>query len=292
VPRFKLTIEYAGTRYSGWQIQKNARTIQGEIDRAVRSVTGRKDFELYGSGRTDAGVHASGQVAHLDVATTLPPETLRARLNDELPADIHVLDAAIVPHRFHARHDAVARRYVYQIARRRTAFHKAFVWWVKEPLDVARMRSAAQAFVGLRDFRSFAESDDNARRSRDASGAAKAARDAGSAKSMRDVDGGKSTRVLVERLDLVEDGDLVLVVVEGSHFLWKMVRRIVGVLVEVGRGALEIEAASRYLVEESGAPARLTAPPSGLFLARVYYRNDARDPEVLPITPIRSSGAR
>src|SRR6266478_5631402 len=86
VPRFRLTIEYAGTRYSGWQIQKNARTIQGEIDRAVRSVTGRKDFELYGSGRTDAGVHAVAQVAHLDVATALPAQTLRRRVNDELPA--------------------------------------------------------------------------------------------------------------------------------------------------------------------------------------------------------------
>jgi len=83
VPRFKLTIEYAGTRYSGWQIQKNARTIQGEIDRAVRSVTKRRDFELYGSGRTDAGVHALAQVAHLDVASSLPPATLRLRLNDE-----------------------------------------------------------------------------------------------------------------------------------------------------------------------------------------------------------------
>ena len=120
--RFKLTIEYAGTRYSGWQIQKNARTVQGEIDRAVRSVSGRRDFELYGSGRTDAGVHALAQIAHLDVVTTLPAESLRRRLNDELPADINILAAEPVPHRFHARHDAVARRYLYQIARRRTAF--------------------------------------------------------------------------------------------------------------------------------------------------------------------------
>ena len=108
VPRFKLTIEYAGTRYSGWQIQKNASTIQGEIDRAVRVVTGRKDFELYGSGRTDAGVHALAQVAHLDVSSNLPPDSLRQRLNDELPADINILAAAPVPHRFHARHHAVA----------------------------------------------------------------------------------------------------------------------------------------------------------------------------------------
>src|SRR5262249_53617069 len=96
----------------------------------------------------------------------------------------------------------------------------------------------------------------------------------------------KSTRVLVERVEIVEAGDLLLVVVEGSHFLWKMVRRLVGVLVEVGRGGLDAAAAATFLVEESGAPARLTAPASGLFLARVYYAGDARDPAVSPITPI------
>src|SRR3984893_4377225 len=142
MPRFKVTVEYAGTRYSGWQIQKNARTIQGEIDRAVRTVTGRHDFELYGSGRTDAGVHASAQVAHLDVATQLPPASLRRALNDELPADINVLDVRVVPHRFHARPAPVGRRYLYQIALRRTAFAKPFVWWVKEPLNTQAMRDA------------------------------------------------------------------------------------------------------------------------------------------------------
>jgi len=189
VPRFKLTIEYAGTRYSGWQIQKNARTIQGEVDRSVRTVTGRKDFELYGSGRTDAGVHALAQIAHLDVSTNLPVETLRRRLNDELPADINILAAAQVPHRFHARHDAVARRYLYQIARRRTAFAKAYVWWVKEPIDVTRMREAALAFVGMRDFRSFIAAD-----ARDETGEAT-----------------PSTLVLVDGLDVIEEGDLVRV---------------------------------------------------------------------------------
>src|SRR5438046_93460 len=159
MPRFKLTIEYAGTHYSGWQIQKNARTVQGEIDRAVRQVTGRKDFELYGSGRTDAGVHALAQVAHLDVAGNFPAETLRRRLNDELPSDINIVAAEGVPHRFHARHDVVRRRYLYQISKRRTAFAKAYVWWVKEPLDIVRMQEAAQAFVGMRDFGSFAASD-------------------------------------------------------------------------------------------------------------------------------------
>src|SRR5262245_27322686 len=161
MPRFKLTIEYAGTRYSGWQIQKNARTVQGELDRAVRSITGRRDFELYGSGRTDAGVHAAAQVAHLDVSTALGADQLRLRLNDDLPAAINVLAIERVPHRFHARHDAVGRRYVYQIATRRTAFAKPYVWWVKEPLDLDRMRAAARACVGMRDFQSFAARDDD-----------------------------------------------------------------------------------------------------------------------------------
>lgn len=260
MPRFKLTIEYAGTRYSGWQIQKNARTIQGEIDQAARAVTGRKDFELYGSGRTDAGVHALAQVAHLDVSTNLPPDTLRRRLNDELPADINVLSAVVVPHRFHARHDAVARRYLYQVATRRTAFAKPFVWWVKEPIDLTRVRRAAAVFVGMHDFSSFAVAE-------------------------KDED--SSSLVLLERLDVVEDGEIILFVIEGSHFLWRMVRRLVGVLVAVGVGELAPEKAASFLAEQSGVPAKLTAPPSGLFLARVFYKGDRRDDTVAVATAVR-----
>jgi tRNA pseudouridine38-40 synthase len=265
--RFKLTIEYAGTRYSGWQIQKNARTVQGEIARTARVVTGRDDFELYGSGRTDAGVHALAQVAHLDVITKLSPDMLRQRLNAELPADIVILEAIAVPHRFHARHHAVSRRYLYQIATRKTAFAKPFVWWVKEPLDLGRMRTAATAFVGMRDFESFAASDGQAR-------------DAPTAR--------RSTLVLVERVDIAAHGDLVLVAVEGSHFLWKMVRRIVGVLVEIGLGAMPVAQASALISNPaSDAPARLTAPASGLFLERVFYEGDARQIESLPPIPLR-----
>jgi tRNA pseudouridine38-40 synthase len=275
MPRFKLTIEYAGTRYSGWQIQKNARTVQGELDRAARVVTKRADFELYGSGRTDAGVHALAQVAHLDVSTNLPTDSLSRRLNDELPADIHVLKAEIVPHRFHARHDAVSRTYLYQIARRRTAFAKNYVWWVKDPLDLARMRDAARAFVGMRDFQSFAKSD---------------AEDARQDGVQNDVETREntSTLVLVDRLEIVEEGDLVLVGIVGSHFLWKMVRRVVGVLVEIGRGGLEPADAAAFLAESSAAPARLTAPPSGLFLARVAYQGDPGDVTLRAATPVTS----
>jgi tRNA pseudouridine38-40 synthase len=250
--RLKLTIEYAGTRYSGWQIQKNARTVQGEIERAVREATGVHEFELYGSGRTDAGVHASAQVAHLDIDATLPPELLRRRINDALPSDINILRADTVRHKFHARHDARGRSYVYNIARRRTAFAKPFVWWVKDELRVDRMREAAAQFVGFHDFQSFSDDDPEE----------------------------KSTQVLGDALDIYEDGDLILVHIEGSHFIWKMVRRLVGVLVEVGRGGLTAESAAAMLQERSELPARLTAPASGLFLERVFYEGDPRDAAV------------
>jgi tRNA pseudouridine38-40 synthase len=253
--RFKLTVEYVGTRYRGWQIQKNARTVQGELALAAREATGRGDFELMGSGRTDAGVHALAQVAHLDVATTLEPHRLRMALNDALPADINVLSASRVPRRFHARHDAVGRSYLYQIARRRTAFGKPLVWWIRDELDVAAMQRAAALFVGLKDFRSFTEDEPEE----------------------------KSTRVKVERLELAEAGALVLVRIRGSHFVWKMVRRIVGVLAEVGRGGLSLGEVERFLREDRPEPARLTAPPSGLFLERVLY---AGDPTDWPLRPV------
>lgn len=247
MPRFRLLIEYNGTRYSGWQVQRNARTVQGEILRAVGEVTGRDRLEVYGAGRTDAGVHAVGQVAHLDVATTLPPATLRLRLNDALPADINILDIGLVSHRFHARHDAVSRRYVYQIARRRTAFAKPFVWWVREPMDVTLMRRAATLFEGRLDFEAF--SDDRAEE--------------------------KSTDVQVDGVEIVDAGALVIVRVTGSHFLWRMVRRMVGVLVRVGTGEIEPAAISSLLQSDGKDVARLTAPAAGLFLEQVIYPGES-----------------
>jgi tRNA pseudouridine38-40 synthase len=261
MPRFKLVIEYAGSRYSGWQIQKNARTVQGEIDRAVREVSKRREFELYGSGRTDAGVHALAQVAHLDLYTDLPPESLRRKLNDELPADIHIRAIDKVPHRFHARHDAISRCYLYQISRRRSAFAKPFVWWVRDPLDVERMREASRAFVGMKNFDAFTADDPEE----------------------------KSTRVLVDNIEIAESGALILIRVQGSHFLWKMVRRMVGVLAAVGRGDLAPHDAARLLddgADAKSAPAALAAPAAGLFLERVLYRGDAAVPPIAPLIVI------
>ncbi len=256
--RFRLTVEYVGTRYSGWQIQKNARTVAGEITAVVRRVSERTDFELYGAGRTDAGVHALGQVAHLDLNTRLTPEELRKAINDELPSDVHVVDAQGVPSRFHARHDAQARGYLYQISRRRTAFGKPFVWWIKDRLDERAMSDALKKLLGLHDFRAFTADDPDE----------------------------KSTKVAIERALLRTEGELILIRVVGSHFLWKMMRRVIGVLAEVGRGRIGPAAVEQLLSTPSAFPAALTAPPSGLFLERVFYGTESRDWPLHPVVAI------
>ncbi len=256
--RFKLTLEYEGTRYSGWQVQKNARTVQGELIGAARTVFDRDDFELMGSGRTDAGVHALAQVAHLDVQTKLAPHVMRMKLNDELPADVNVLDVQKADARFHARHDAVARSYLYQISTRRSAFAKRFVWWVKDSLDLASMQRSAELFEGMNDFRSFTRDDPNE----------------------------KSTKVLMEEVRLEKVGDLILIRLTASHFLWNMVRQIVGTLVEVGRRNFNEKDVDRFLRVESDETRRFTASPSGLFLEHIYYKGDERDRMLNPLMEV------
>jgi tRNA pseudouridine38-40 synthase len=258
MPRFKVLIEYEGTRYSGWQIQKNARTVQGEFHRAIAEGFQTKKFELYGAGRTDAGVHAVAQVAHLDVITKLTPKLIQYALNDHLPADVNVLKVEKAALDFHARHSAVARSYVYQISKRRTAFGKKYVWWIRDILDVNAMRAASELFVGKKDFASFTADDPEE----------------------------KSTSVLIERFEIVEADDLILARIIGSHFLWKMVRQIVGILAEVGRSKISEADVQRMFTTPSNKPAEFTAPPSGLFLERVYYAGDAFPNELTPLFPV------
>ena len=195
--RYRLTIEYQGTRYHGWQGQQNARTVQGDLLRCARELFGVA-VDIQGSGRTDAGVHAIGQVAHLETQKPLPEERIVHGLNDLLPPDINVLAARRVDDRFHARHHATGRSYLYQISRRRTAFGKPFVWWVKDRLDFGAMRQAAAGLPGMRDYAGFTD---------------------------KRVEKDTSTLVLVQEAVLAEAGDLILVRLRASHFLWKMVRR-------------------------------------------------------------------
>lgn len=255
--RFKVFIEYDGTRYSGWQIQKNARTIQGEFFTAIKKIFKTEDFEFHGSGRTDAGVHALEQVAHLDVQTMLAPEIIKYKLNDILPSDICVLEVEKCDKNFNARKDAIARSYIYVISRRRSAFAKKFIWWIKDKIDVKKINEASKLFVGMRDFKSFTDDDPEE----------------------------KSTLVNIEKISVVEDGNLILIRIIGSHFIWKLVRRIVGVLAEIGRGKMPIEKINYFLSNKSDEPAKLTAPPSGLFLEKVFYRKEEllslKEPEII-----------
>jgi tRNA pseudouridine38-40 synthase len=243
VPAWKLILEYDGTRYRGWQVQKNTdKTVQGVLLRAAREVLG-EDVSAGGAGRTDAGVHALAQVAHVKARRNVAPAELQWDLNERLPSDVNVLSVASAPPTFHARHDAKSRTYLYRISRRRTAFDKRFVWWVRDRLDFDAMARAAALFPGRHDFASFAENPE----------------------------GQESTVVVVEASTLLDREDEIQFRVEASHFLWKMVRRLVGTLVEVGRGNLGAADVERLLRERSAEPARWTAPPSGLFLERVRY---------------------
>jgi len=251
---WKLTLEYDGTKYSGWQEQKNARTVQGQLRKAAEDFLG-VEVELHGAGRTDAGVHARAQVAHLRVRPKpgsrrhFPPadEILRG-VNERLPSDVCLIDASEVDNAFHALNDAVARTYVYQISKRRTAFFKKYVWWVREPLDIAVMARGARMLIGRHNFICFRAPDP----------------------SRPD----ESTIVVVDDAGIDVEGDLIVFHITASHFLWRMVRRVLGVLVRWGKGEISIEEFAGLL--EGRADPRLdvaawTAPASGLFLEHVEY---------------------
>ncbi len=243
MPTWKLTLEYDGTRYRGWQSQKNTdRTVQGVLLRAARELLG-EDASVGGAGRTDAGVHALAQIAHLKSRKKVAEIEIEHGLNDRLPFDVNVLEVEPAAQTFHARHDALSRTYLYRISRRRTAFDKRLVWWVKDRLDFSAMKQAAKLFEGRHDFASFCEN----------------------------AAGQESTVVVVEKSDLLDWEHEIHFRIEASHFLWKMVRRLAGTLVEVGRGSLEAAGVERLLKQKSAEPAKWTAPPSGLFLETVRY---------------------
>lgn len=261
---WKLILEYDGTRYYGWQEQKNARTIAGELRIAAEDFFS-KPVEIAGAGRTDAGVHALAQVARLRTDWRQKRVDLLHALNDRLPPDINVLRVEEARGGFDPRREALARHYLYQISSRRTAFAKRFVWWVKDSLDEVAMRKAARSLTGRHDFARFCDK--------------------------RAEEG--STIVVVNDIQLSRDGNLLLFRIGASHFLWKMVRRVVGALVEVGRGEIGV-AEFTSLIDSRPGPnnssrfdiASHTAPPSGLFLERVVYREDEHPGELIPVFPM------
>jgi tRNA pseudouridine38-40 synthase len=257
MPTYRLTIEYEGTRYSGWQAQGNTpKTIQGLLIKAATQVC--DEVDVGGAGRTDAGVHAVAQVAHLRMRKALDPNLFVRKINDLLPHDINILDAVRTGDGFHARHDATSRVYLYQIATRRTAFAKPFVWWVKDRLNFAAMSDAVSRLEGRHDFSAFSD------------------------RRMKEDD---SRIVVVERCQSVVSGDLILIRIAASHYLWKMVRKLVAFIVDIGRGDGTADDLSARL-DAKAENFQPTAPPSGLFLEAITYGKEVFDKPLEPIVPV------
>ncbi|HEY1500509.1 MAG TPA: tRNA pseudouridine(38-40) synthase TruA [Acidobacteriaceae bacterium] len=255
---WKLTLAYDGTDFYGWQVQPERPTIQGTLADAMERVTGERVLPQ-GSGRTDAGVHAQGQVASFFLEAPIPAENLQRALNRKLPESIRVLRAETVAADFHARHAARAKTYEYRIFRGEIClpWTARFAWALVWPLDVERMREAAKLVTGTHDFTSFAASDPDLTTRR---GEDEGEREAGSGNVRTIFESGWS-----------EEGNVLLYRVRGDGFLHHMVRNLVGTFVDVGRGQMEPKAIGRILEALSRSEAGATAPARGLFLDSVEY---------------------
>lgn len=256
----KLTIEYDGSNYCGWQRQKNGKSIQETIEGAVRKMT-REETKLIGASRTDAGVHALAQVAHFRTGTTIPRDGFVRGLNSILPHDIRIRDAEEAPENFHAINCAAGKtyRYVIHTDRVASALNHDRAWHVHEKLDMEAMRSASRHFIGTHDFRAFMASGSSVlstvRTIREIR-LTRRARPSGKSSLMPSVSAGIS-------IDITGDG-----------FLRHMVRNIVGTLVEVGRGKIARDDVKSIIEEKKRKAAGVCAPPCGLYLMHVYYYVD------------------
>lgn len=251
MPRYKLTIEYDGAPFVGWQRQENGPSVQGALEDAVLAFCGER-VAVSGAGRTDAGVHALGQVAHLDLVDERPVDTVRAAVNFHLkPNPIVVTEAEIVPADFHARFSATARRYRYLILNRRAppALDRGRVWHVPVPLDAGAMADAASLLIGRHDFNSFRSA---------------ACQAASSVKTL-------------DRLDVRRSGEKIEIDVAARSFLHNQVRILVGTLQLVGRGQWTRRDVAEALEARDRTRAGPTAPPQGLCLMEVRYDLGDRD---------------
>lgn len=241
----KLRLQYDGTEYHGWQIQKNAPTIQQTLKESIYKVTG-EEVNLIGCGRTDAGVHAQNYICNFQTESTIPVSRLPYALNTHLPNDIVCLGASEESDDFHANSSAVGKRYVYRILNREfpDAFWNRYAWHYKYPLDTEKMKAAAKPFVGEHDFIGFASSGFTV----------------------------KTTVREIYSLDVSREGDIITIDIWGSGFLYNMVRIIAGTLVFTGCNKLDPNDMAKIIESRDRDRAGITAPPQGLCLKEVYYQ--------------------
>jgi tRNA pseudouridine38-40 synthase len=245
MPRYKLIIEYDGTPFSGWQLQDSLPTVQGALETAAKAIAGT-EVRVHGAGRTDAGVHALGQVAHCDMNKTLSAGRFRDAMNAHLrPHPIAVLSAEIVPETFEARFSAVKRHYLYRIRNTRAnlALDVGRVWRVPRKLDAAAMHQAAQRLIGKHDFTTFRDTECQAR----------------------------SPEKTLDQLDVAREGDAIDIVTSARSFLHSQVRSMVGSLIWVGEGRWSADDLAAALAARDRAACGPVAPPQGLYLVRVEY---------------------
>ena len=245
MPRYKLTIEYDGAPFCGWQFQDNGASVQGALETAVKAICGEQ-VRVHGAGRTDAGVHALAQVAHCDIARHFVPGRFRDGLNAHLrPHPIGVLSAEIVPDTFEARFSAKKRHYLYRISNRRAnlALEIGHVWRLPRPLDTDAMHAAAQRMVGKHDFTTFRDTECQA----------------------------KSPVKTLDRLDVARYGDELRGRASARSFLQHQMRSIAGSLIHVGEGKWSADDLAAALAARDRAACGHVAPPHGLYLVRVEY---------------------
>jgi tRNA pseudouridine38-40 synthase len=248
---YKLTLAYDGTRYSGWQIQPNAPSIQQHLQEALRSLMAGEHVAVIGSGRTDAGVHALNQIAHFKTEHELDPNRLLLAFNGMLPRDIRIKKVELAPSRFHSQYNAIKKEYHYHLYLERIMdpFRRLYCWHVLRKLDLTLLRESASLFVGTHDFTSFANEPH------------------GSAVA-------KNPVRTIYRLDLCPTEGGLRLEFEGDGFLYKMVRNIVGTLVEVASRRLTLAEVIAIFEARDRRRAASAAPPQGLFLVRVDYPED------------------
>jgi len=241
--RIRLLLEYDGTGFHGWQVQPGLRTVQGTLEEALARMMGKKTVAV-GSGRTDAGVHALGQVAHCDVEKDIPPANIMMGLNSGLPGDLRVLRCDPAPGDFHAQRSARGKYYRYAILNRRapTALDRHRVWHIRQPLDPVSMASGALLLLGERDFAAFKSPGDETTTIRN-----------------------------LRTLDIEREGERILLHFEANGFLKHMVRNITGALVETGLGKMTHRELEGLLERGSREGAPRKAPPQGLTLMEVFY---------------------
>jgi len=245
MPRYKLLIEYDGAPFWGWQYQDKGPSVQGALEDAVKAMTGER-VRVNGAGRTDAGVHALGQVAHIDLTKNYRADRVRDALNAHLrPHPIGVLSAEIVPDTFDARFSATRRHYIYRIVNHRAnlALKAGQVWRVPRPLDVEAMHDAAQVLLGKHDFTTFRDTECQA----------------------------KSPEKTLDALDVTRNGDEVNITTSARSFLHSQVRSMVGSLVWVGHGRWTAQDLRSALEARDRTACGPVAPPDGLYLVRVEY---------------------